>query len=137
MTEKTYRSHARWEDGTIAFSNDGSQVTTDDHYSEEEAKGVCLMLERDGYGGDNKLYPVETWVAPIPFEEEYPEEAQTLADLCTERAEAKAKGKKLKPIDLDLDCPTLFPEPIRVENKVGRNDPCPCGSGKKFKKCCQ
>jgi preprotein translocase subunit SecA len=26
--------------------------------------------------------------------------------------------------------------PRRVENKVGRNDPCPCGSGKKFKKCC-
>lgn len=25
--------------------------------------------------------------------------------------------------------------PKRVE-KVGRNDPCPCGSGKKFKKCC-
>jgi uncharacterized protein YecA (UPF0149 family) len=22
------------------------------------------------------------------------------------------------------------------EAKVGRNDPCPCGSGKKFKKCC-
>ncbi len=26
-------------------------------------------------------------------------------------------------------------EPIRLEPKVGRNDPCPCGSGKKFKKC--
>ncbi len=26
--------------------------------------------------------------------------------------------------------------PRRVENKVGRNDPCPCGSGKKYKKCC-
>ena len=25
--------------------------------------------------------------------------------------------------------------PVRVENKVGRNDPCPCGSGKKFKQC--
>jgi SEC-C motif-containing protein len=24
----------------------------------------------------------------------------------------------------------------REEPKVGRNDPCPCGSGKKFKKCC-
>lgn len=23
-----------------------------------------------------------------------------------------------------------------VSNKVGRNDPCPCGSGKKYKKCC-
>ena len=27
------------------------------------------------------------------------------------------------------------PEPIRVEKKVGRNDPCPCGSGKKYKNC--
>ncbi|MBI5121896.1 MAG: UPF0149 family protein [Rhodospirillales bacterium] len=26
--------------------------------------------------------------------------------------------------------------PYRREAKVGRNDPCPCGSGKKFKKCC-
>jgi len=27
------------------------------------------------------------------------------------------------------------PEPVRSE-KIGRNDPCPCGSGKKYKKCC-
>ena len=27
-------------------------------------------------------------------------------------------------------------QPISVEEKTGRNDPCPCGSGKKFKKCC-
>ena len=26
-------------------------------------------------------------------------------------------------------------QPVRVEKKVGRNDPCPCGSGKKFKSC--
>ncbi len=25
---------------------------------------------------------------------------------------------------------------VKPENEVGRNDPCPCGSGKKFKKCC-
>lgn len=24
-----------------------------------------------------------------------------------------------------------------MKKKVGRNDPCPCGSGKKFKKCCE
>ena len=32
-----------------------------------------------------------------------------------------------------------FPKPetvINAEKKVGRNEPCPCGSGKKFKKCC-
>lgn len=28
--------------------------------------------------------------------------------------------------------PTFY----NTEPKVGRNDPCPCGSGKKFKKCC-
>lgn len=25
---------------------------------------------------------------------------------------------------------------VREEPRVGRNDPCPCGSGKKYKKCC-
>ncbi|MBP5260481.1 MAG: preprotein translocase subunit SecA [Paludibacteraceae bacterium] len=27
-------------------------------------------------------------------------------------------------------------QPVRVEKTVGRNDPCPCGSGKKYKNCC-
>ena len=26
--------------------------------------------------------------------------------------------------------------PVKKAPKVGRNDPCPCGSGKKYKKCC-
>lgn len=40
--------------------------------------------------------------------------------------------------DDDFDFPDYgAPEPyIRPEPKVGRNDPCPCGSGKKYKKCC-
>jgi uncharacterized protein YecA (UPF0149 family) len=25
---------------------------------------------------------------------------------------------------------------VPVQGKLGRNDPCPCGSGKKYKKCC-
>ncbi len=31
---------------------------------------------------------------------------------------------------------TVRKEPVRKKNTVGRNDPCPCGSGKKYKKCC-
>jgi uncharacterized protein YecA (UPF0149 family) len=27
-------------------------------------------------------------------------------------------------------------EPIQSGSRPGRNDPCPCGSGKKYKKCC-
>ena len=32
--------------------------------------------------------------------------------------------------------PTEKPSPVKAQKKVGRNDPCPCGSGKKYKKCC-
>jgi preprotein translocase subunit SecA len=32
--------------------------------------------------------------------------------------------------------PRPAPAPVRVSPAVGRNDPCPCGSGKKYKKCC-
>ena len=31
---------------------------------------------------------------------------------------------------------TVKKQPIKKGHKVGRNDPCPCGSGKKYKKCC-
>lgn len=32
--------------------------------------------------------------------------------------------------------PLAFDQPIVRPKKVGRNDPCPCGSGKRYKKCC-
>jgi uncharacterized protein YecA (UPF0149 family) len=31
---------------------------------------------------------------------------------------------------------SILQQPVQAPIKVGRNDPCPCGSGKKFKKCC-
>ena len=39
------------------------------------------------------------------------------------------------------DMPNYYDQPtpityVRETPKVGRNDPCPCGSGKKYKKCC-
>ena len=41
-------------------------------------------------------------------------------------------------IDVDnIEAPTDEPkQPVVKETKVGRNDPCPCGSGKKYKNCC-
>jgi uncharacterized protein YchJ len=35
-----------------------------------------------------------------------------------------------------FDLPHTISPMVRVEPKVGRNDACPCGSGKKYKKCC-
>jgi len=42
-----------------------------------------------------------------------------------------------KPEDItDLEILLNPPKTIVAEMKVGRNDPCPCGSGQKYKKCC-
>ena len=54
-------------------------------------------------------------------------EGKTLSDATPELLEqVKAAARKI-----------LGQKPMRREEpKVGRNEPCPCGSGKKFKKCC-
>ena len=59
MDTNTYTSHAKWPED--AFS-DLCNVTTDNHRTKEEARQVCRMLELDGFGGDKKIFPVETWV---------------------------------------------------------------------------
>jgi preprotein translocase subunit SecA len=52
--------------------------------------------------------------------------------------EREFKRKKEKELAAARQAGGAQPEPVaqrRAENKVGRNDPCPCGSGKKYKKC--
>jgi len=65
---------------------------------------------------------------PKPIEETDPEFASRLKWWCNE-------GHTAHP-DVRIDDTPISPEPIRVEKTAGRNDPCPCGSGKKYKKCC-
>lgn len=52
-------------------------------------------------------------------------------------ADARREGAEdfyVEPLD---DEDEYYPETfVRAEPKVGRNEPCPCGSGKKYKKCC-
>jgi len=51
--------------------------------------------------------------------------------------EHKIEIKPDEPEDISaLEMLQNWPKPRVVENKVGRNDPCPCGSGQKYKKCC-
>ncbi len=57
-----------------------------------------------------------------------------------EAARVEAPDKGLKAQHESAESPMGEPtpkkqEPIRVEPKAGRNDPCPCGSGKKYKQC--
>ena len=75
----------------------------------------------------------------IPLEETHPMAAELLAEECQRRGklinEAIAAGEPIpdfKPIVFRAK-PKQFKSD---ESKVGRNEPCPCGSNKKYKKCC-
>ncbi len=57
----------------------------------------------------------------------------------TTTATAGSGGVNGKPSDVVSEAAAAVAEkakPVRTGPKVGRNDPCPCGSGKKFKHCC-
>ncbi|MCA1764631.1 MAG: SEC-C domain-containing protein, partial [Flavobacteriales bacterium] len=43
-----------------------------------------------------------------------------------------AEGQQRRP---GAPQPPQKTQPVRTEKKIGRNDPCPCGSGKKYKQC--
>jgi len=66
------------------------------------------------------------------------ERAEEIIALCNDRGwEVIAGIEPNKPEDISDVERLLNPHiPIRGEPKIGRNDPCPCGSGLKFKKCC-
>lgn len=44
--------------------------------------------------------------------------------------------QKEEPKDLSTNQPAGAPVPKKAKQNIGRNDPCPCGSGKKYKNCC-
>lgn len=68
-----------------------------------------------------------------------PEEAEAEARRRQEAAKARMKFEHAKASALaegDDDRPeSNKPAPVRAGQKVGRNEPCPCGSGKKYKQC--
>lgn len=55
-----------------------------------------------------------------------------LSRLSTSKSEAPSGSTSQRPPEAPRE---QQHQPIRVEKRVGRNDPCPCGSGKKFKAC--
>lgn len=92
---------------------------------------------------DVKEHPEGFWTHdvsnPIPLEEINPEAGRLLAWLCHENG--KLKEKKRNPLAsvrihhgrVDIQ---QVEAPVSVSEKVGRNDPCPCGSNLKYKRCC-
>jgi preprotein translocase subunit SecA len=80
----------------------------------------------------------------LPFEQNEPQQIKEgkekktdLSKMNVNKAEIDAAGQDYAANEKDYYDPSTpaKQEPIRVEQKIGRNDACPCGSGKKFKQC--
>lgn len=102
---------------------------------------------------DDTVVELRRWFEPDDGDDEDDawlegdDEFQEDDDLDPDSLEAKAAVLQLRGLmqrlgmeseDLPSDTTWLdAPRPIRNDgSRIGRNDPCPCGSGKKFKKCC-
>ena len=64
-----------------------------------------------------------------------PEEVEALEQQRREEAERPAQHQQLSHHDENALVTEDPNAPATAERKVGRNDPCPCGSGKKYKQC--
>ena len=80
--------------------------------------------------------------ASIPFEEnaaiqEGRERKTDMSQMANNKEQIDAAGQDYAANENDYfdPSPAVKQEPVRVEPKIGRNDACPCGSGKKYKQC--
>ncbi len=63
----------------------------------------------------------------------------TKPDKMSDRYQKQQERKKLSDAVVSPDDPPLPDTPVEQAQrarKAGRNDPCPCGSGRKYKQCC-
>ena len=106
----------------------------------QQLQGVTIVKAPDEGAADENALPVE------PAEEKKePQEAEPAESVheVTEEDIKKAAGKFMereqvaKPTSTNMDSSAdSINRTVRGVKKIGRNDLCPCGSGKKYKKCC-
>ena len=93
-----------------------------DEYRKQAFEMFSDLMDRIDYEAISTFYKL-TIAHPLAE----PEPAPQLQDVEFIHGEVEAPA---------ADAKKKKPQPIRAQPSVGRNEPCPCGSGKKYKKCC-
>lgn len=111
-------------DKQIALGKDGALAGLSEwnHLIEDAATEMRAWFENRAHG--DEWDEDEDWYEEDEEDEEDDEDDEDDEDANRRRLSA-LNGKNFIPL-----------EPYKAPEKVGRNDPCPCGSGKKYKKCC-
>lgn len=104
----------------LADTSSGTVMHTCSYSLDYKAKQKKWLLD------ENESFPVDAEALQAAVETQIPDFYQRLS----------VRHKKLKSIYAACKRREFAPSQPAVLAKIGRNDPCSCGSGKKFKKCC-
>ncbi len=129
--------HVRFSSGNLLldFPRDRYRALLEDLARRQPKLGAYFSVENVaqeyGIGVDKPEWDrfADPWVFYSPGQIE--SRQQRWAEEDQRRAENEIEGPETWEHDLDIQMPYFRDTP-----KIGRNDPCPCGSGKKYKKCC-
>ena len=135
-----------WKEHLRAMDDLKQSVQTA-HYEQKDPlviyKGEAYMLFKQMDAGVNKDMVNFLCHADIPAEQRQPqqikegrEQKTDMSRMHANKAQIDAAGQDYAANENDyLDPTPVKQEPVKVGPKIGRNDPCPCGSGKKYKNC--
>jgi preprotein translocase subunit SecA len=135
-----------WKEHLRAMDDLKQSVQTA-HYEQKDPlviyKGEAYMLFKQMDSGVNKDIVNFLSHADIPVEQrpadikEGREQKTDMSRMRSNKAEVEAAGEDYAANERDQyhDPTPVKQEPVKVGPKIGRNDPCPCGSGKKYKNC--
>jgi uncharacterized protein len=130
-------SPEKFEPIVLEHDREGETVTSVEEWSLGYMRGVELASTEWRSGGEELfeiLFPIMAFATE--------KGRTTLNKLEAEEVEALKRSipdsvRRLHAYWLEQRLVTPGHQPVvQDEPRVGRNDPCPCGSGKKFKKCC-
>jgi hypothetical protein len=104
----------------LNFMNKQLQRTVEDVLIElKQDEDYSFITEKD-------VYSLERWVGGFYLDEDYDDDEYEMG---VNRIITEVMNKY-------INQEASVSVPFKKESSVGRNDPCPCGSGKKYKKCC-
>jgi preprotein translocase subunit SecA len=117
------------------------------HFASHEQKDPLLIYKLESYDLFKNMLAkmngeIVQFLMTCRIEDNTPTQVQSNrpAPSAPKTIETKAESQNLAERSSPTHRPSAGPEPVKVEPvradpKVGRNDPCPCGSGKKYKSC--
>ena len=93
---------------------------------------ICHNIFRSA----SSLMAFENFLRNVPQQTLHQNTSAFGAGAATSTGTSNASGPKASDVVSEAAAAVEKAKPIRTGPKVGRNDPCPCGSGKKYKQCC-